>query len=141
MSYGSRTRSREPASGLNLGTELLRLVDRVSRIETTADHARAIWRQVEDRFAIGDGRMDRTDLAMAKLEGSLKEAVAELKGLISEIRALVQSRDTEERRRMAFRGDALKGAVLLLALATGVGALLGKVPWSTFDIFAGGLVK
>jgi hypothetical protein len=134
-------RSRAPAPGLNLATELLRLVEKVSQLEAAASHAREISRTVERRFEIGDNRMDRTDLALAEIRGACQAGIAELKGEIGRVRTLIESRAHEEQRRQLFRSDALKGGVLLLALLTGIGALLGKIPWSTFDIFAGALAR
>jgi hypothetical protein len=126
-------------------TELLRIVERLSALEATADHARAIWRTVEKRLELGDGRMDRTDLALSEIRGTQQTSLAELRGTLlkdlAEVRTQVQSREQDDRRRQAFRGDAIKGGLLLLSGVAFVGALLGKVPWSTFDIFAGGLVK
>ncbi|MFN3747004.1 MAG: hypothetical protein ACK4TL_20100 [Hyphomicrobiaceae bacterium] len=141
MRHRPRTRSRGRAPGLDLATELLRLAEKVSRLEATASHARALWRTVEKRFEIGDGRMDRTDRALAEIRGAFQADLAALKGEIGQVRTLVESRAQEEQRRQLFRSDALKGGVLLLALLTGIGALLGKVPWSTFDIFAGALAR
>jgi hypothetical protein len=141
MRHRSSSRSRGRAPGLDLATEILHLVEKVSKLEATASHAREIWRTVEKRFEIGDNRMDRTDLGLAAIRGDFQTDIAELIGEIGKVRMLIESKELEEQRRRVYRSDALKGGVLLLSGAAFIGALLGKVPWSTFDLFVGGLVR
>lgn len=112
----------------DVSSEILRLVDRVARLETTALHGTEMIRMALKRIDQAHGRIDRQD-ARADLQA------AEISGMAGGAR----ERETAAQHRQETRRDALKGLGLLLTAATLLGVLIGKLPADALKWVSGGV--
>lgn len=122
------TSSRRRSPDFDVPATLLGLVERVARLETTAQHGTEMVRWALKRTDQAHGRIDLTDARVDR-------QAAELSGMNGALRA----RETDAQHRQATAILALKGVGLVLTLVTVAGVLIGKLPAEALKWVTGGV--